>query len=167
MENVKLLSNAKRNNLEESEILLILHQIKVKDLNKEARISLSELFCDTKHLLVTNAIALIMEEFPSEEYKKVLLKKYLETQFGFRGTLIFAMTSYDYSHNIDSIIDKMIETGISDEEQMAIYDIFNKIDLEALNRMTIKYCKLKHSAEQKTIIDTLITVEENRTDQEK
>lgn len=155
MYNLRLLLEAQEPNINESKILELLKQIDIQNLNSKEKILLCDLLKQTEYYLVANSIAMIMEEFPFNVYKEGLLHKFFNTPKDLRGTLFFAMSSYDYSPFANEILDYLFSSGITDEESMSVYDLFANMEALVLSELFNKYSDKNLSPEQELIINTI------------
>ncbi len=168
----KMLRNYCLNNvsLSEKEVLTLLDKFIQIEYKKDYNDIFIQLLLKSSSILIINKIALIIEEFPDVKYADILFETYLKLKKGERGTVLFAMTAYDYGQKIKILVDSFFQTAISDEESMSIFDvIFNmkSLSLEQINSLLEYYENLDFGNTQNqlvlnTVYNALIDLKEEK-----
>ena len=110
-----------------------------------------------------------MEEYPHIRYADFLFETYLRLEKGERGTVLFAMTAYDYGDKIKTMIDSFFKDGISDEESMSISDVIlqmKSLDLEEVNSLldyyeNINFTDVQNQLVLNTVYNALIDLQDD------
>ena len=148
VENKKLLSD--------DMILSMMEALKKNTEASDIADFLITLLKKSNDVYLSNGIALIMEEQRLPIYRKPLLEKYFTTPDNYRGTLLFACSSFDNSEDCLDIIKFITERPLSAEEQMSILQLFqNMKDLKSTKKQTA----INHLKE-KEINDSALAVEQ-------
>ena len=156
-------------NLSEKKILFYLDQLIQLEVDKEYNEIFIELLKKSNSILIINKIALIMEEYPHIRYADFLFETYLRLEKGERGTVLFAMTAYDYGDKIKTMIDSFFKDGISDEESMSISDVIlqmKSLDLEEVNSLldyyeNINFTDVQNQLVLNTVYNALIDLQDD------
>ena len=113
--------------LSDNDVLKLVNFLEQNFDNENVPELINEILRRSKNVYLINSISMLMEEKGLTIFRKTLLEKYFSTSYGYRGTLLFAISSFDNSCDIEKILAFFFKNDLSDEEIMVVPRLFRNM----------------------------------------